>query len=181
MNKLYLWTQKGAFLHAKSLNTDTAWKVYDRLVDDYFDKREKGRGKIEQGLYVVKFVADDMRVNDASRLLMYENMCKDFDIPTGFLPKYELNGSREMKTPTHLLKENGCDLSALKFNLLLLEHGYLEEKERPSSKGGKKKYKSLTKAGLQSGENAVSPHNQKEVQPLYYVDTFMELYNEIIS
>lgn len=43
LNKLYLWTKKGAFLHAKSLNTDIAWEVYDRLVDDYFDKREKKR------------------------------------------------------------------------------------------------------------------------------------------
>lgn len=33
---LYLWTEKGAFLHAKSLNTDTAWEVYDRLVESYF-------------------------------------------------------------------------------------------------------------------------------------------------
>lgn len=38
INKLYLWTEKGAFLHAKSLNTDTAWEVYDRLVDNYFEK-----------------------------------------------------------------------------------------------------------------------------------------------
>lgn len=37
---LYLWTEKGAFLHAKSLNTDTAWEVYDRLVDNYFDKKK---------------------------------------------------------------------------------------------------------------------------------------------
>lgn len=35
---LYLWTEKGAFLHAKSLNTDKAWEVYDRLVDEYFEK-----------------------------------------------------------------------------------------------------------------------------------------------
>lgn len=40
INKLYLWTEKGAFLHAKSLNTDTAWEVYDRLVDNYFDKKK---------------------------------------------------------------------------------------------------------------------------------------------
>lgn len=39
-SKLYLWTEKGAFLHAKSLNTDTAWEVYDRLVDNYFDKKK---------------------------------------------------------------------------------------------------------------------------------------------
>ena len=35
---LYLWTQKGCLLHAKSLNTDIAWEVYDKLVDEYFDK-----------------------------------------------------------------------------------------------------------------------------------------------
>lgn len=38
VNKLYLWTEKGAFLHAKSLNTDEAWEVYDKLVDSYFNK-----------------------------------------------------------------------------------------------------------------------------------------------
>lgn len=37
---LYLWTEKGALLHAKSLNTDKAWEVYDYLVDFYFRARE---------------------------------------------------------------------------------------------------------------------------------------------
>ena len=32
----YLWTERGALLHAKSLNTDTAWEVYDQLVETYF-------------------------------------------------------------------------------------------------------------------------------------------------
>lgn len=41
INKIYLWTEKGAFLHAKSLNTDVAWEVYDRLVDTYFKKENK--------------------------------------------------------------------------------------------------------------------------------------------
>ena len=35
-NRLYLWTEKGALLHAKSLNTDKAWEAYDYLVDFYF-------------------------------------------------------------------------------------------------------------------------------------------------
>lgn len=39
-SKLYLWTEKGAFLHAKSLNTDKAWEVYDKLVDTYFKKTQ---------------------------------------------------------------------------------------------------------------------------------------------
>lgn len=37
----YLWTEKGALLHAKSLNTDKAWQVYDYLVDFYFRAKEQ--------------------------------------------------------------------------------------------------------------------------------------------
>lgn len=41
LNKLYLWTKRGALLHAKSLNTDKAWEVYERLVDFYFEAEEQ--------------------------------------------------------------------------------------------------------------------------------------------
>lgn len=34
---LYLWTEKGAWMHAKSLNTDQAWNAYEALVDDYYN------------------------------------------------------------------------------------------------------------------------------------------------
>lgn len=56
INKMYLWTEKGAFLHAKSLNTDTAWEVYDRLVDSYFKKPQKRLSdreimRIQLGMY----------------------------------------------------------------------------------------------------------------------------------
>lgn len=36
LNKVYLWTERGALLHAKSLNTDKAWEIYDSLVEHYF-------------------------------------------------------------------------------------------------------------------------------------------------
>lgn len=124
--------------------------------------------------------ADMLHMNDASKLLMLEGFYKGYNIPTDFLPKYENNGSREMKSATELLKRFECGISAGKFNTMLLEHGYLEERERASSKGnGIKKFKALTESGLKYGENLVSPHNQREVQPYYYVDSFMELYNEI--
>ena len=41
INKLYLWTEKGALLHAKSLGTDEAWDMYDILVDTYFKVQEE--------------------------------------------------------------------------------------------------------------------------------------------
>ena len=37
IRSLYLWTDRGAALHAKSLNTDKAWDKYEELVDFYFD------------------------------------------------------------------------------------------------------------------------------------------------
>ncbi|MCM3573329.1 ORF6N domain-containing protein [Mesobacillus subterraneus] len=38
---LYLWTEKGAWLHAKSLNTDQAWDAYEMLVDDYYSVKQQ--------------------------------------------------------------------------------------------------------------------------------------------
>ncbi len=47
--RLYLWTERGALLHAKSLNTDRAWAVYEQLVETYFRVRE-----IQNNLYPPK-------------------------------------------------------------------------------------------------------------------------------
>lgn len=38
---LYLWTEKGAARHAKILDTDEAWKVYEKLEDTYFRVKEQ--------------------------------------------------------------------------------------------------------------------------------------------
>lgn len=37
---IYLWTERGALNHAKILETDEAWQVYERLVDTYFAVKE---------------------------------------------------------------------------------------------------------------------------------------------
>lgn len=65
LNKLYLWTEKGAFLHAKSLNTDTAWEVYDRLVDNYFKKKEDLLEGVSEEIKAILFV--DKRVTTVER------------------------------------------------------------------------------------------------------------------
>lgn len=44
---LYLWTEKGALLHAKSLNTDKAWQAYEFLVDSYFEKQTAPAAEIQ--------------------------------------------------------------------------------------------------------------------------------------
>lgn len=185
-NKFYLWTKKGAFLHAKSLNTDTAWEVYDRLVDDYFDKREdfaidSKNEKFLMCLQGVKFLADDMKLAESSRMFMYNGAFEEFGLPTSFLPQYTDNGGREQCSATELLNRNGCGMKTTKFNELMIAAGYMELRERTSSKGGIKEYKALTDKGLKYGVNLVSNKNQKECQPYYYTDTFMELYNMVTT
>lgn len=45
---LILWTKRGAARHAKMLETDQAWEVFEKLEDSYFNQYEKERamGKI---------------------------------------------------------------------------------------------------------------------------------------
>lgn len=51
---LYLWTEKGALLHAKSLNTDKAWEVYEYLVDFYFRVKETPSAEEKKEIVPVK-------------------------------------------------------------------------------------------------------------------------------
>lgn len=144
-------------------------------------KMNKDGIPLKEQVESLQVVADMLHMNDASKLLMLEGFYKGYNIPTDFLPKYENNGSLEMKSATELLKKFECGISASKFNQLLLAKGYLEERERSSTKGnGVRKFKALSEKGLEFGENLVSPHNQREAQPYYYVDRFMELFNIIV-
>ncbi len=59
---LYLWTEKGALLHAKSINTDKAWEVYDYLVDFYFRAKE-----------IIPIMAAEPKVAPVQRPKLYVN------------------------------------------------------------------------------------------------------------
>ncbi len=58
--KIYLWTEKGALLHAKSLNTDTAWEVYDRLVESYFRVRQIVDDRLSPGTKMLYQMIDQI-------------------------------------------------------------------------------------------------------------------------
>ena len=135
----------------------------------------------KEQIEAVGVVADLLKVNDASKVLMIESHFRSYNLPTDFLPAYVSNGNREYKSATELLKEYGIGMSAVKLNQRLQARGYLEEKERKSSNGNRKKFKALTDKGLKYGENLINPKNQKEVQPCYYTDTFMELVESVIE
>jgi phage regulator Rha-like protein len=122
---LYLWTEKGAWLHAKSLNTDEAWEAYERLVDEYYRVKENAiniqmlspqlqalvslelrQKQLEQELAVVKKEADEAKqkiaatsneVTDLKRGLVDVNMPlrKQFNDAVRALSKREQIGFDE--------------------------------------------------------------------------------------
>lgn len=127
----------------------------------------------ETHLIGVKYTTEILRVDEPSKLRMLTEAHKAHGVPTNHLPAYVEEELK--KSLTELLKEHGVKMSAAKANTRLIELGLLEFKERPSSKGGTKEFKSLTEAGRKYGDNAISPYNSKETQPLYYPSKFNEL------
>ncbi|MBK5144890.1 ORF6N domain-containing protein [Budviciaceae bacterium BWR-B9] len=62
---LILWTERGAARHAKMLETDQAWDVFEKLEDSYFQKRQEPTlstrflVSIENGRQTVMAVPED--------------------------------------------------------------------------------------------------------------------------
>lgn len=66
---LYLWTEKGALLHAKSLNTDKAWQVYEFLVDNYFNPKQKKQALTDKQSITLEIKEINARVRLSNQLL----------------------------------------------------------------------------------------------------------------
>lgn len=80
-NKYYLWTEKGALLHAKSLNTDKAWQAYEVLVDTYFTIKENKLPQMSE-IEMIAAIAEhavklEKKINELEkRTEEFENMDK---------------------------------------------------------------------------------------------------------
>lgn len=116
-------------------------------------------------------VANIMKLNDSSKLLLLQQCGEQLGLPT---PAYT-KSKDTLHSATELLKKNNVGISIFAFNKLAIANSYLEVKSRMSSHGKIKHFNSLTEKGLLYGENQVSPQNPKETQPLYYDSKFMEL------
>lgn len=130
---------------------------------------------IEARTIAAKFAIEALNLNGASKLMIVKSITDPLGLPT---PEYsESKGA--VKCASTLLKEFGNPCSVQAFNQMMLDKGLLNELERKStsSKNGKKKFKNLTDLGLEYGENQTHPYNQKETQPMYYIERFTELLN----
>jgi prophage antirepressor-like protein len=128
---------------------------------------------LEAKLRIGQAAIEWLRMSDTSKIRLLSDIAASENVPTPFLPSYVHEGLT--RSLTALLREHGSKLSAIAANLALTDAGVLEELDRPSSKGGTKKFRSLTDKGLQYGRNETSPKNVRETQPMYYAAKFPEL------
>ena len=130
---------------------------------------------VKAKIMVAKFAMNTLNMNDNSKLLLVKSIGDPLGLP---LPEYTQSVD-QLLSPTELLSRMGNPMSAREFNQKMIAAGFLEVKERPSSSGKTKHFKSLTSLGMKYGENQVSPSKPKETQPLYYVGMFEELFDKV--
>lgn len=127
--------------------------------------------KVKASLIWVEGLSKFLNLNEPSKLALLKQVADPLGLPT---PDYTASQGT-LKSASELLRENGYAMNARVFNQKLIAKGFMEEKERDSSKGRKKRFKSLTTAGMEFGENQIHPSNPHETQPLYYEHKFNEL------
>ena len=134
---------------------------------------------VDTKLLFINAVSEGLRLNDTSRLALYKQVNDQHRLGLS-LPSYTPSKGI-LKSLTECLKEVGSDFSAKKFYPVLETGGYVERKSRFTHDGSLKHFWSLTKKGLEWGENQVNPNNPRETQALFFVDKFEGLYEGLMN
>ena len=126
---------------------------------------------VSDKIRAAKFIASFLQLNDSSKLLLAKSIAEPLGLPT---PDYTPSRG-VLRSCAELLKTHSVGISPQQFKQKMIAQGCMVELTRPSSRGGVKKFKSITGGGLEYGENQVNPNNSKSTQPLYYADKFADL------
>lgn len=172
---LYLWTEKGALLHAKSLNTDKAWEAYEFLVDTYFAVKEK--------------LIPALKTNpDKSKALEIKEMNARVRMSNQFLKLAEVETSMSKDYKSILVAKAAEVLAGEE----LLPLPKSEQKMYTATEIAKKFGTTPQKVGRVSNDNNMkvdeygewykdkSSHSSKEVDSFRYNDKAVELFRELL-
>ena len=146
-------------------------KTANRSIPDKVKRSPGLTTKVKASLLWIEGVSKTLNLNEVSKLKLLKQVAEPLGLPT---PDYTPSKGT-LFSASELLKRAGTDMNARDFNRKMIEAGMMEEKERPSSNKGIKRFKSIIGEGLKFGENQVNPQNPKETQPLYYEEKFTEL------
>ena len=116
---LYLWTEKGAWLHAKSLNTDQAWDAYEMLVDDYYNIKQSEMPTTYKEALVALLEREEERERLELENKMYQQQIADAQPKLTYVD--EVLKCTDLLVTSQIAEDYG--MSAIAFNKLLNEHG----------------------------------------------------------
>lgn len=122
---LYLWTERGALLLAKSINTDVAWEVYEYLVETYFRFQQVVQAQQKQLPQTYLEALKSLVEAEETRLQLESKIEED-------KPKVEFaeailstEQSIEIGEFARLLNKNGIKLGRNNLFILLRENKFL--------------------------------------------------------
>jgi len=172
------WTKRGIIRLGFFIKSERAKKFRDWAEDLVLEKIEntqnsKRKEEVEVNLLALNHAIEILRPSQASKIKMTEKLYQRLDLESCYLPKY--TEEKLTRSLTYLLKKYEIKISTQKANIKLLEVGILEKMERDSSCGKTKYFYSLTEKGLEFGKNLISPKNERETQPHFFEDKFLEL------
>ena len=173
-------TKEGCLCLVSGYDANLRMKIINRwkeLEQHYVQQPQQAT--IQDKMFFINAVAEGLRLNEPSRLALYKQVndqhCLGLSLPS-YTPSKGV-----LKSLTECLKEVGSDFSAKKFYPVLETGGYVERKSRFTHGGSLKHFWSLTKKGLEWGENQVNPNNPRETQALFFADKFEGLYDGLVN
>lgn len=199
----YRFPKREACLMAMSYSYELQAKVFDRMTEleaqvvgtapvlpasrsgKVARSQHLSRNQVAASILLLRSAAEDLKFAPSAVLGGYQRLESQLGV-TGLLPAYSVDAppsagggsSEETKAAADLLEAHGVGMSAIAFNRLLVQRGFLAERERPSSKGGVKKFKACS--NFEFGKNITNPTNPRETQPHWYVSKFAELLDLVL-
>lgn len=128
------------------------------------------KDRVEAGMMWVEGCKRILNLSESSTLSLMQKIAEPLGLPS---PDY-VSSKGVIHSASELLQRFSSKLSVVKFNLRMVELGYLKEETRQGS-SKLHKFKVITAKGKEYGENQVSPKSQSETQPRWYDDKFEEL------
>lgn len=178
--RCYDLTGKGVLLLASGYNPLLREKIINRWEELETGKQQprfahqpaQTTGQVLTAkMKVASWAIKTLNMSEASKLAIVKSIADPLGLPT---PDYVESKGAHLSAKD-LLAKHGAGISSVKFNETLVKLGYLTTVTRKAAGGKDKTFKVITDKGAQYGENMVSPHNQAETQPHWYIDKFGEL------
>lgn len=172
---LYLWTEKGALLHAKSLNTDKAWQAYEVLVDTYFEVHQQKQlpQQNTDKAKVLEIKEMNARVRMSNQFLKLANaetsMSKDYKSILIAKAAEVLAGEEILPLPKSEQKMYTATEIGKMFGVTAQKIGRLSNQNNMKTEEYGEFYKDK------------SPHSSKEVDAFRYNDKAVERFRELLQ